>query len=64
MTSDDPYARLSLRDRLELLAFEGRLAGFPKSLIQDDVGGESMCSTLVSGRLTSNSRDAGPHNGA
>ena len=30
----DPYARLSLHDRLELLAFEARLAGFPESLIQ------------------------------
>jgi hypothetical protein len=30
----DPPARLSLRDRLELLAFEARFAGFPESLIQ------------------------------
>lgn len=33
-TPPDPYARLSLHDRLELLAFEARLAGFPESLIQ------------------------------
>jgi hypothetical protein len=32
--SDDPYVHLSFRDRLELLAFEARLAGFPESLIQ------------------------------
>jgi hypothetical protein len=32
-TELDPYARLSLRDRLELLAFEARLAGFPESLM-------------------------------
>ncbi|MGH7498687.1 MAG: hypothetical protein ACREL3_07540 [Gemmatimonadales bacterium] len=30
----DPYAGLSLPDRLELLAFEAELAGFPRSLIQ------------------------------
>ncbi len=30
----NPYAKLSLRDRLELLAFEAELAGFPRSLIQ------------------------------
>jgi hypothetical protein len=29
-----PYANLSFRDRLELLAFEARLAGLPESLIQ------------------------------
>lgn len=30
----DPYAGLSFRDRLELLAFEAELACFPRSLIQ------------------------------
>jgi hypothetical protein len=30
----DPYADLALRDRLELLAFEDELAGFPRSLIR------------------------------
>ena len=34
LTEPDPCASLSLRDRLELLAFEDRLAGFPESLIQ------------------------------
>jgi hypothetical protein len=34
LTEPDPYTRLPFRDRLELLAFEGRLAGFPESLIQ------------------------------
>ena len=29
-----PLLRLSLQDRLELLAFEARLADFPESLIQ------------------------------
>lgn len=29
----DLYTRLSLRDRLELLAFEAELASFPRSLI-------------------------------
>jgi hypothetical protein len=30
----DPYVTLTHRDRLELLAFEARLAGLPESLIQ------------------------------
>lgn len=30
----DPFAGLSLRDRLKLLAFEARLAGLPESVIQ------------------------------
>jgi hypothetical protein len=34
LSQPEPYARLSLRDRLELLAFEARLAGLPESLIQ------------------------------
>ena len=29
----DPYAHLSLRDRLEVLVFEARFAGLPESLI-------------------------------
>ena len=34
LTAARSYASLSVRDRLELLAFEARLAGFPESLIQ------------------------------
>jgi hypothetical protein len=34
MDAEDPYAGLSLSDRLELLTFEARHAGFPESLIQ------------------------------
>ena len=34
LTAARSYAALSVRDRLELLAFEARLAGFPESLIQ------------------------------
>jgi hypothetical protein len=30
----DPYARLALRDRLELLAFDARLAGGPQALLE------------------------------
>ena len=33
MDAEDPYARLSLRSRLELLAFEAELERFPRSLI-------------------------------
>jgi hypothetical protein len=30
----DPYAKLSLGDRLELLAFDARLAGVPQVLLE------------------------------
>jgi hypothetical protein len=33
MDPKDPYRELSLSDRLEVLAFEARLAGLPVSLI-------------------------------
>ena len=57
----DPHVRLSLRSRLEMLAFGAELAGFPRSLIDavweavDRVGGDTPpggCNAAL-GRLVS-----------